>query len=308
MSIIQRLIAFFMSIIAFFAGLFGGGERPAGPTPSPTAQTFYDVAYGNEARQTLDLALPVDAAGERGLVLFIHGGAWIAGNKDQYRGALQTAAALGYAAAAINYRYLSDSVHMDLLMADVGTALTKIAAMAGERGVTLKKVLLTGASAGAHMSLLYAYKYADLSPIKPAAVVSNCGPTDLCNPDFIGRNQLGDEAAMLTLMNRLTGIAITQAEYRDHTGQYAAWEARLRAYSPLYHVSGATVPTVLGHGQQDTVVPFENAAALDAALTAAGVPHDFVVFPNSGHGLDADPDASSRMTALLQSYAETYLK
>lgn len=308
MAVIQRLIAFFMSIIAFFAGLFQSGKKPAEPTPAPAVRTFYDVAYGTVERQTLDLVLPGGAAEERGLILFIHGGAWIFGNKDQYRSALQSAAELGYAAAAINYRYLSDSVHMDLLMADVGTALTKIAAMARAEGVTLKKVLLTGTSAGAHMSLLYAYKYAELSPIAPAAVVSYCGPTDLCHPDFIEHNQLGDEAMMLGLMNQLTGIPITQAEYENRTGQYAAWEARLRDYSPLYQVSGSTVPTVLGHGQQDTVVPFENAAALDAALTAAGVPHDFVVFPNSGHGLDADPDASSRMTALLQAYAETYLR
>ena len=308
MSIFSKIIAFFMSIIAFFSGLFSGGKKPVNPTPSnPTSNTFYDYAYGSGVRQTLDLVLPQNASAA-GLVLCIHGGAWISGNKDGYRGMLTNAANMGYAAAAINYRYLSDTVHMDALMTDITAALAKIKSLAAERGVTITKALLTGSSAGAHMSLLYAYKYADAAPITPTAVVSNCGPTDLCDPTFIEHNDIGNTAAVVDLMNKLCGVTISEADYRNHTGQYAAWTAALQAYSPLYQVKSSTAPTVLGHGQKDTIVPFSNAVALDAALTAQGVTHDFVVFPNSGHGLDQDADASARMTELLIRYAETYLR
>ena len=310
MAFFQKIIAFFMSIIAFFTGLFSGGKKPSDPTPepsNPTSYTYYDYAYGSESRQRFDLALPENASGEKGLILFIHGGAWIAGNKNDYRDAINYASSLGYAAAALNYRYLSDTVHMDKLMEDVASALAKIKSLAAERGVQLNKVLLTGTSAGAHMSLLYAYHYAPASAIRPVAVVSNCGPTDLCDPAFIEQNELGNRKTMIDLMNKVTGVTISEADYSNHSGQYDAWLAALRAYSPLTYVTAQTVPTVLGHGQKDTVVPYANATALDAALTQQGVRHDFVVFPNSGHALDQDADASARMNNLLVQYVQDYL-
>ena len=311
MAFFQKILAFFMSIIAFFTGLFSGGKKPEQPTPepsNPTAYTYYDYAYGNEARQRFDLVLPENKSGQTGLVLYIHGGAWIQGNKDGYRDTLTYAASLGYAAGAINYRYLSDTVHMDGLMADVAAALGKMKELAAGQGMQLDKVLLAGSSAGAHMSLLYAYRYAASSPVRPAAVVSFCGPTDLCDPAFIEQNELGDTAGIIGLMNQLCGVTISEADYYNHTGQYDQWIEALRAYSPLTYVNAQTVPTVLGHGRKDTVVPFSNAEALNAALETNGVTHVFVEFPNSGHGLDKDPDETNRMYTLLSQYAQTYLK
>ncbi len=311
MAFFQKILAFFMSIIAFFTGLFSGGKKPEQPTPepsNPTAYTYYDYAYGNEARQRFDLVLPENKSGQTGLVLYIHGGAWIQGNKDGYRDTLTYAASLGYAAGAINYRYLSDTVHMDGLMADVAAALGKMKELAAGQGMQLDKVLLAGSSAGAHMSLLYAYRYAASSPVRPAAVVSFCGPTDLCDPAFIEQNELGDTAGIIGLMNQLCGVTISEADYYNHTGQYDQWIEALRAYSPLTYVNAQTVPTVLGHGRKDTVVPFSNAEALNAALETNGVTHVFVEFPNSGHGLDKDPDETNRMYTLLGQYAQTYLK
>ena len=311
MAFFQKIIAFFMAVIAFFTGLFSGGKKPEQPTPepsNPTAYTYYDYAYGSAARQTLDLVLPPNGSGDTGLVLYIHGGAWIQGSKDAYRDALNTAASLGYAAGAINYRYLSDTVHMDSLMADVSSALGKMKELAAGQGMQLNKVLLTGSSAGAHMSLLYAYRYASGSPVRPVAVVSFCGPTNLCDPVFIEQNELGNTAGIIRLMNQLCGVTISEDDYRNHTGRYDQWMEALRTYSPLSFVNAQTVPTVLGHGRKDTIVPFSNAEALDAALTSHDVTHVFVEFPNSGHGLDKDADATSRMYTLLSQYAQTYLK
>ena len=309
MSFFSKIIAFFMAIIAFFSGLFSGGKKPSDPTPAdPAANTFYDHAYGTDARQILDLVLPENASGEKGLILFIHGGAWISGNKDQYRSALKTAAGMGYAAAALNYRYVSASVHMDALMADVSAALAEIKALAAGRNVQLNKALLTGYSAGAHMSMLYAYKYAGSAPVTPVAVVSYCGPADLTSAAFIEQNQLGDTADLINLLNGIAGVAITPAEYQNKNGRYAEWINALQAYSPLYQVRSGSVPTVLGHGKKDAIVPFDTAAAMDAALAEKGVQHEFVIFPNSGHDLDQDPACAEQMYQLLAQYAQTYLK
>ena len=72
----EKIIAFFMTIINFFLsllGLGGIGEEKF------NCQTFFDLSYGTHERQVVDLCVPHDASGDLGMVLFIHGGAWIAG-------------------------------------------------------------------------------------------------------------------------------------------------------------------------------------------------------------------------------------
>ena len=65
-----------------------------------TIRKFYDLAYGDHERQIYDLALPAEGCG--GLILFLHGGAWIHGNKDYYRDEFDEWCGKGFAAAAIN--------------------------------------------------------------------------------------------------------------------------------------------------------------------------------------------------------------
>jgi dipeptidyl aminopeptidase/acylaminoacyl peptidase len=67
-------------------------------------------------------------------------------------------------------------------------------------------------------------------------------------------------------------------------------EQALKKISPVTYIAGA-VPTLLAHGEKDTIVPFSNAERLDNALPA-GKKLGFLKFPNSGHGLDAPEDAS----------------
>lgn len=292
----KRIVAFFMAIFmaisAFFASLF------------PKKGKDYDLAYGTGERQVLDIALP-DKTGEAGLVLFIHGGGWIAGDKEIYRDSLTLWAKNGYAAAAMNYRYLSDTVKMTDLLDDIDAALAAIKDYAASRGITIRKALLTGASAGAHLSLLYAYARKNTAPITPACVISYCGVMDLSSAAFIEENLLGDRATMVDWMRKASGVALTDSEYASHSGNYDAYMAALRAISPLTYASKA-VPTVIAHGDQDNVAPFADAVRMDQALTDAGVTHEFIVYPNSGHGLE-DADSGVRTNEAFVRYALAYL-
>ncbi|MBQ5970408.1 MAG: alpha/beta hydrolase [Clostridia bacterium] len=294
-KIIAFFMAFFLAVSAFFSGLFQ--KKPA---PEP-----FDLAYGSAERQVLDIELP-DKQGAVSLVLFIHGGGWIAGSKELYRENLQLWAKNGYAAAAINYRYLSDTVKMTDLLDDIDAALAAIKSYAADRGQTIRKALLTGASAGGHLSLLYAYARKDTAPITPACVVSYCGVMDLASPQFIEENGLGDLGVMVDWMRKASGVALTKAEYEAKSGNYDAYMAALREISPLTYASSA-VPTVIAHGEEDNVAPFADAVRMDAALTDAGVPHEFIVYPHSGHGLE-DADSGVRTNEAFVQYALTYLK
>lgn len=290
----DKIIAFFMSIIAFFMSLFGfGGEAKS--------YEYRDLAYGNHQRQVLDLNIPKDNDGEIGLVLFIHGGAWVAGDKDGYINGVENASdTYGYAAASLNYRYLSEDVDFYDILDDIDSALKCIKEKGAENGVNINKVLLTGDSAGGHLSMLYAYSRAATAPITPAAVVSNSGPADLADDNFYINNALGDADYIAALFSYGCGQYFTYAEK-------AMAEQALLNVSPVYYVNENTVPTVINHGMKDSIVPFSNAETLDAKLTEYGVSHDFNIYPNSDHDLGADKDNAKIAEKLLLEYCQTYL-
>lgn len=294
---IQKIIAFFMSIIMAIASLFGLGHK--------LDKNFKEnLKYGSGERQVVDIAFPENPKSENGLILFIHGGAWIEGDKSPYRDTIRYVASIGYVGATMNYTYISEKSDILDIMDDVDLCLKAVKAEAKSRGFDLSKVILTGSSAGAHLSLLYAYSRRDTAPIKPVAVASNCGPTDLATYDenFIMHNAIGNHEYMLKLASYCCGKEVTLENYNEPDIQFA-----LKTISPLYYVASGAVPTIIAHGKKDTIVPYAQAQRLDAALTQAGVTHQFVTFPNSGHSLADDKAESDLATQYLLQYIETYL-
>lgn len=290
----EKIIAFFMSIITFFLGLFGISLESK-------SHVYRDLAYGDHERQVLDLNIPKENDGEIGLVLFIHGGAWIGGDKGSYENGVKTASdTYGFASASMNYRYISDEIDFYDILDDIDSALACIKAKGAENGVNINKVLLTGDSAGGHLSLLYAYSRAATAPITPAAVVSNSGPTDLYDDNFYINNALGAPDVLADLFSDGCGQNFTYAE------KVSAQQALMKA-SPVYYVNENTVPTVINHGMKDSIVPFSNAQSLDAKLTEYGVSHHFNIYPNSDHDLGADKENKTIANELLIEYCQTYL-
>ena len=292
----EKIIAFFMAIINFFLGLFGLGGQEA------DCQKFFDMSYGIHERQVVDLFIPDDASGDLGLVLFIHGGAWIAGDKESYEGGMEYGATeLGIATASMNYRYISEDVDLLDVLDDIDAALAEIREKGNEVGVNINKVLLTGDSAGAHLSLLYAYARKNTAPVTPVAVVSNSGPTDLYDDNFYHNNALGDKTVISDLMSKACGQKFT------YETKESAKDA-LYSVSPVSYVSADCVPTVINHGNADSIVPFSNALALDALLTQYGVEHVLNVYEGADHDLGKDDAAKERADELLFGYIDRFLK
>lgn len=291
-----------MLIVGFFHILFAGYARYM-----PHNRIFLDRYYteNRSPRQTYDLVFPKNASGSTGLVLCIHGGGWVEGSKDEYTKTLmQMSEDRGFAAACMNYRYVSETVSFDDVLDDVSSALAAIRETGAAYGVDFDRVLLTGISAGGHISLLYAYTRKDTAPVKPVCVVELCGPTDFEDgfyySDENSVNHAVGEAYFRNIISHGIGYAI------DPDDPEAAKPA-MRKYSPVHYVDQNTVPTVFGHGEQDTIVPYQNALDLDARLTQCGVEHTFVSFPDSGHGCE-DKASMSRIMELFFSSAENYLK
>ncbi len=289
----QKILAFFTAIIAFLASIFGFSYSDG--------NGMMNLSYGTHERQKMDLFLPEDSDGEVGLILMIHGGAWIAGDKESYTEAAEYACdSYGYAAAAINYRYLGEGVTLHDIADDIDAALALIKKTAEEKGIKIEKVLLTGSSAGAHLAMFYAYSRYETAPITPAAVVSNCGPTDFTDENFYINNELGDKETIADLFSLCIGKDFSYDQRADYAEE-------LKAVSPLYYVNESTVPTIINHGQVDTIVPYSNALSIVEKFEEYSVNYDFFTFPNSGHGLDADPDVNKASEKVMFEYIFEYL-
>lgn len=295
----DKIVAFFIAVINFFLGIFGLGQIGG---QKFDCQTFFDMSYGTHERQVVDLCVPDDASGDIGLVLFIHGGAWIQGDKESYESGMNYGASnLGIATASVNYRYISEDVDLLDVLDDIDAALAKVKEKGAEVGVNINRVLLTGDSAGGHLSLLYAYARKSSAPITPVAVISNSGPTDLYDDNFYHNNAMGDTAFVCQLMSYACGQSFTYEQREDA-------KAALYRVSPIAYVSSECVPTVINHGNADSIVPFSNAQTLDALLTQHGVEHVFNVYNGADHDLGKDDEAKKRADELLFGYIDRFLK
>lgn len=233
-----------------------------------SAVTMKDVAYGNDASQKMDIYLPAGrTTSTTKVIVLVHGGGWTAGDKaefDPYIGTLQQRLP-DYAIFNINYRLAVNNVNrFPAQENDVKAAVEFIANKLSEYNVS-NKVVLLGFSAGAHLALLQGYKHT--SAIKPKAIISFFGPTDLVD-------MYNNPASMYAplLLEALLGTKPTQD---------------LNAYqqsSPTFFVNGSVAPTLLLHGGQDNLVAYSQSIILRDKLQAAGVVNQYIFYPNEGHG------------------------
>jgi acetyl esterase/lipase len=138
-----------------------------------------DVKYGTDKRNTMNVLVPKGSTGKTPFILFMHGGAWVSGDKNDVAIVQLALGGAGIASASINYRYASDSVHYPELMSDVNSAVDYIVAHGKDWNVNTNKMSIGGISAGAHMALLYAYHYDTGNHIN--SVISMAGPTNLAD-------------------------------------------------------------------------------------------------------------------------------
>ncbi len=269
---------------------------------STTPIAYRDYVYGSDpVRQSMDLFLPSNATGDVSIIMYLHGGGWIYGDKSEYTGvAYNDCEKYGVATLTISYRYASPSVNAFDIISDMDTALAKSKELAAKHGLNIKKVMLYGGSAGGHLSLLYAYSQRTTGSVTPACVISHCGPTNLANTEYLNSN-LGVNTILYELSS-MSGVWFNESTMSSPLAQ----EALLKV-SPINYVDSNSVPTVIVHGMKDETVPYSDAETLDKLLTLNNVPHDIVPYPNSNHGLYSDPAFADYAKKLFEQYVNTYL-
>jgi len=130
-------------------GRRGGEDRRGAAMPAP--QT---LAYGADSLQALDLWVPTGTKAAP-LVLYVHGGGWKRGSKNNATGRAMPAhmMAQGYAFASIDYRLVPRNT-VEEQAGDVAAALAYVLKRADALGIDRRRVVLAGHSAGAHLAAL----------------------------------------------------------------------------------------------------------------------------------------------------------
>jgi acetyl esterase/lipase len=87
------------------------GCASTGKTPQEIHYTIHkDMSYGSHERNVVDISIP-DAAAPEGVILFIHGGIWMYGDKSNCPVFLDTFRNR-FVIASMNHRYIDESIHI----------------------------------------------------------------------------------------------------------------------------------------------------------------------------------------------------
>ena len=264
------LLLFISSILLFSCSI--DQEKDSDLLP---ALEISNASYGSDARQKMDVYLPAGrSVKETPVLIYIHGGAWIDGDKSEFLQVKPLVEQIfpGYAMISFNYRlydFVSKQNRFPAQEEDVKAALLYIRSKLAEWNLS-DKIILSGASAGGHLALLHGLKNRE-SDIK--GLIAFFPPTDLTS---------------LFGFNNLTSLGLT--EIMGGTPMTAP--ANYQNSSPVNFASSDDPPIIFFHGETDQVVPISQSERLETTLKNTQIRHQFIRVPNQGHGFTAETNAS----------------
>lgn len=252
-------------VLAIFS--FVACKKKDTPGPSLAPLNMSNVSYGtDDAKQNMDIYLPGGRTDTTKMLVLVHGGSWVSGDKSDF-GSTVTALQQkfpAYAIANINYRLATATTnHFPTQENDMKAAVDYLIQKSADYHVS-KNIILLGASAGAQMALLQAYKY---STPHIKAVVDFFGPTDMA--DLYSFYQPGSDS-WLGIQVLMNGDPVT-----NPTLYYQS--------SPINFVTTLAPPTLILHGTADDVVPVSQSQTLKEKLDNAGVANQLLLYPDQGH-------------------------
>lgn len=244
---------------------------------------------GGHERQKLDLFIPPGATNPLPLIIWVHGGAWRTGNKENCP-ALRYLER-GYAVASVNYR-LSQHAIFPAQIEDCKSAVRWLRTHAKDYRLDSERFAAWGASAGGHLVALLGTSGAvpefdrgenpEVSS-RVQAVVDFFGPTDFTQMSkYSLPSSPFDHDAADSPESLLIGGAVQQNQ-----------DKAARA-NPITYVSRDDPSFLIMHGNKDNLVPYQQSELLSDALLKAGVRVRLKIIAGAGHGFGG-PEIDSQV-------------
>lgn len=304
---------------------------PALAADPPLPVTTYTFKTVGAVKVQADVYWAADEA-VRPVVVWIHGGALILGNRKSVpKNLLDLCRDEGYALVSIDYR-LTPEVKLREIVSDLEAAWNWVRGD-GARACHLdaRRIVVTGGSAGGYLTLLSG----GLDRPRPTALVAYWGYGDVDGDWYTRPSDFYRKAIPLIdkagAYRGVGGKVITGSEdgidmkargqFYHYLRQNGLWtrevtgwdpvkdKADLDRYCPVRNVTADYPPTLLVHGTDDTDVPYQLSVDMDKELTRHKVPHELVTVKGAGHGLaGGDPKLVAAAHARALAFIREHLK
>ena len=274
-----------------------------GPQLPPGTRVERNLAYGARGeRNTLDLYRPAEGTpGPLPLIIWIHGGGWQAGSKDNPPALpfLQR----GFAVAGINYRLSRQAVY-PAQIEDCKAAVRFLRANADKYGLDPDRFGAWGASAGGHLVALLATT-GDVKELEGDGAHTDVSSRVRCVCDFFGPTDRLKVAEQTAAAGSKVDHDAPDGPVAKLLGGLIAEKKELAAKAnPITFLTKDDAPLLIVHGDKDPLVPLAQSRMLAEACRKAGVDCELLVLEGAGHGGPAfqKPETLAKIVAFFEKH------
>ncbi len=278
---------FGLTVLLFFGAVLSAADE---------VRILRDIEYARvgDTPLTLDLYVPANSKSPP-LVVWVHGGAWRGGSKNNP--SVLSLTDRGYALASVDYR-LSTIAQFPAQIHDIKAAIRYLRAIGKEHGIATERIAITGGSAGGHLAALVGVSN-DVKELE-GAVGSHLNQSSDVQAIvvFYGASNLTTILAQSTphgLNVRVPALELFLGGHLDDAKAKATIDGFSRGIvpkpyplaslaSPVSHVDSHDPPLLWFHGDQDPQMPINQAHEMMGAYKKQGVPAQLEVVYGGGHG------------------------
>jgi acetyl esterase/lipase len=259
----------------------------------PTSDRWVDYVAGNydilpnitystanSADLKLDLYLPKNRSMPSPTLLLFHGGGWVGGEKERNVFQLLPYLYLGWTVINVEYRLARNSP-APAAVEDCRCALRWVAYHAKEYNLDTSRIVLTGGSAGGHLALITGMLPAHSIFDRQCPTENSTRWTDATEPQV-------NVAAIINWYGIADVADLIEGPNAKHYaiewfGSMGNRQELARQVSPISYVRAGLPPIITIHGDEDNIVPYDQAVRLHAALDKVGVPNQLVTIHGGKH-------------------------
>ena len=243
-------------------------------------EIYSNLDYENDNGNQYDLYIPsgLDKLENQYLILFIHGGSFNSGSKEDGESWCKYYATKWYITASVDYTLQNQGkdASIYLMNEEIENAVTAIKQKTEELGYHIAGMAPCGVSAGGTLAMNLAYNGNSAIPVK--FVFQLAAPTYFAPSEWsllMKVDRLDSEEKFCKMM--------TGKELEDY-------DTEIQNISPACIVNEASVPSLIGYGLIDHCVPLSQKYYLIEVYDRDNVMYDYIEFPKSNHGLFNDLD------------------
>lgn len=259
---------------------------------------YKDLEYQNDNANKYDLYVPtnLDKNKVQNLIVYIHGGSFNSGSKEDGDAWCKYYASKGYLTATIDYtlqtKGLDASIH--IMNTEIENAVKAIKDKTTDLGYNVESMAVSGVSAGGTLAMNLGYNQNSAIPVK--FVFQLAAPTYFEPDEWSLLKKVNKIKTNEEFLKMMTGFDISEVDYVEY----------VEDISPASIVNKDTVPTLIGYGLIDHCVPPNQKYYLMDAFDKHNVNYDYIEFPNSNHGMYNDLDKMQEFLDKSLEYCERY--